>query len=540
MSENLITEALEVSQAAFNSEERTNFKSLWDSCIGICRPSASKTQSTTTPGSRDNPDRVIDIGINSLSTFTSGLTSVLTPKGSKFIDYTLLLKAGETPQDEHKRWLNKCSHIAQEILEQTNFFGEISKSFSDLGLIGTTMFLTDPDEKSYLKFRTVFIDKFAFTEGPDGLMDRSVMELQLTARQIQAKFGEDKLSSKMKSELDAPNPPKHKIIHLITPRDNANPHSINPLDFTYASVYVDQAEKLLLGESGFNDSPAAICRWGQQSNETYGRSPAMDSLGNLYMLNTMETSKLKSAQRLANPSWLVSDDGSTRNVGNTPGSITYWNAGNPHSKPEQLIQRDNPGLTHEYIQQRSQEVESSFFCEVWKPFQGMGQNPTATEVSSRVALSKQNLIPKVNIVLEQLLRPTFVRVFNLLEQQGCFPPRPEGLVTEVTPVFTSTGAAMIKDIEVTAIFQTLESMALLQQIKPDVVDIFEIDKIARMVADVKGLPVELIRSKLVVDNLRTARAEQKQAAQQQQQELEMAKVYQNTNVAPQANSPGSY
>jgi hypothetical protein len=74
------------------------------------------------------------------------------------------------------------------------------------------------------------------------------------------------------------------------PHDNVNIiHSVYPSteygNNKYVSCYVHEDSGFLLSEKGFKEFPYAVPRYLKSSNETYGRSPAMNALPDVKMLN---------------------------------------------------------------------------------------------------------------------------------------------------------------------------------------------------------------------------------------------------------------
>ena len=100
MNKETIHSLIQASDAVMGSEERINFKNLWQASAELCRPLANTVLGARSPGEQKSTARLIDIGINCLNTFTACITSTLTPKGSKFITYQL--RSTERVPDDHR------------------------------------------------------------------------------------------------------------------------------------------------------------------------------------------------------------------------------------------------------------------------------------------------------------------------------------------------------------------------------------------------------------------------------------------------------
>lgn len=525
---------------SFESSERSNFNDLWNSAIGMCRPEAEDVYHGDTAGEKKRVDRYIDTGVQSLDSFTSGMTSTLIPKGSKFFEFTPSKTGPLAGSDEYKRWLLDCSRITLDYLNESNFFSEAAKALSDLGVIGTALLLTEPCKEEGVKYKTFYINRFAMLEDSNGKIDTVFFKLQMTARQLKQKFGEDKLGDKQLNDLKIGNDDnKHSVIQCIYPRSDFVKGALKPSKFKFANIYLLEDEGSTLLESGFPEMPASVCRWIQSSNEIYGRSPAMQAQGDLAMVNQMEYTKLKSAQRIANPQWLLPDDGSVRNLNNQAGGIVYYNATNQNAKPEQIAPRDMPNITDAYQEKKIASIEKAFHLDVWNPLQDVtSSNASATEIQARMSVAKQSLVPKINRVIDELLEPTFKRTFQVLYDGGNFPQAPSDVnVKNIKVNFLSSAGLILRQIESVGTLQTLESLSMMAQVDPTVFDYIDTDAVVKQLAYSNAVPTEIIKSDYTVKQLREVRAKQQEQQQAQQQMVDAADVYNKTTQSAQAGSP---
>lgn len=524
---------------SFGTSERSNFNDLWNSAVAMCRPESEDIYHGDTAGEKRTVDRYIDIGIQSLDDFTSGMTSTLIPKGSKFFEFVGAKAQRGDVSDAHRRWLVECSRITLDFLNESNFFSEVSKSLSDIGLIGTSLLMTEPCKEDGVKFKTFYINRYTILEDSNGKVDTVFFKFAMTARQLSQKFGTENLSDKVLNALNNGNDESsHNVIHCIYPRKDHTKGALNPTKQKYASIYLLEDEANILLESGFNEMPAAVCRWTQASNEIYGRSPAMQAQGNMSMCNQMEYTKLRSAQRIANPQWLLPDDGSVRNLNNQPGGIIYHNATNPNAVPTQVAPRDMPNVTDQYQQQKYEAIERAFYVPLWNPMGDVSGNTTASEINARMSIAKQSLVPKINRVIDELLEPTFKRVFQVLLDGGYYPEAPEEVnLRNVKVSFLSSAGLILRQIEAAGAMQLVEQMSLLAQVQPEIFDFIDTDELVKTVAFANAVPTNIIKSDYDVKRIRAARAKQAEAQQEAEQGIALADAYSKTNEAPAMGSP---
>jgi hypothetical protein len=98
-------------------------------------------------------------------------------------------------------------------------------------------------------------------------------------------------------------------------------------DKPIASVYYHADTRMLLSEGGFDDFPFMVPRFVKDSVSTYGRSPAMNALPDVKMLNKMSEVTIRAAQKQIDPPLMVPDDGFMLPVRTTPGSLNFYRGG---------------------------------------------------------------------------------------------------------------------------------------------------------------------------------------------------------------------
>ena len=102
----------------------------------------------------------------------------------------------------------------------------------------------------------------------------------------------------------------------------------NSKNMDFISCHVHEESGALLRESGFREFPYVVPRYlKSSSNEIYGRSPAMNALPDVKMLNTMSKTTIKAAQKQIDPPLMVPDDGFVLPVRTVPGGLNFYRYG---------------------------------------------------------------------------------------------------------------------------------------------------------------------------------------------------------------------
>ncbi len=520
-----------------SSSERTNFENLYESAAEFCNPSADNIQSQRSKGQRDDVQRITDVGIKARRMFTAGMMSHLFPQGQNWIRVVTqnrdLMKS-----DNVVRALSSVTKKFVRAIEDSNFYEEMGQCVDHCGYIGTTALYCEASDKRMLNFRSHYINQFYFCENYLGEVDTVIREFKLTARQAVQQFGENC----PEDVIDLAREPKTStkeftFIHVVMPRTSYKTGSIEKVEKKVASYYISLHHQEIVMESGFDEMPYSVGRFYKTNYEKYGRSPALEVFSTLPLINRMEVSRIRGAERVSNPPWLAPNDGSVRRISNDQGSIIYWNAGNPLSKPEQLRPMDNVVVNDAMIEKKEQEIMDAFYVPLFNPLMNK-KNMTAFESAERLNLSLQFLTPAVNRINKYFVTPILERAFGIMIRNNMFPelaiPELEGAELE----FDLVGKASIasRQIELFGTMTAMSQMMQIAQYKPEILDNVNADKTARFIQEVNMVPVDLQLSEKEVSLLRQQRAEAAQAQAEAQEAQILSDAYVKTKDAPQEGS----
>lgn len=518
------------------STERGNFDALYQSAADWCNPPADNIQQITAPGERKRTTRLIDIGIKSRRMFTAGMMAHLFPQGQNWVrvvtDKDLMKK------DVVTRALTTVTKTFASAIEDSNFYEEMGQCIDHLGYIGTTNLYCESTKTDVLNWRSHYINQFYFLENYQGIVDTVIREFKLTARQAVQQFGDD-APEQCKTLVDevSTSSKEYDFIHVVMPRGDYKHKSKMKDQKPIASYYICYTTKELVLESGYDEMPYSIGRFYKTNYEKHGRSPALEVYATLPMINRMELSRLRGAERVSNPPWLSPNDGSVRRISNDQGSIIYWNAGNPLSKPEQLQPSDNVMINDEMISKKEQEVMDAFYVPLFNPLHDK-KNMTFGETQERIGLSMQFLTPAVSRINRYFVRPSLERAFAIMLRAGKFPELEIPELSEATLSFDLVGKASLaaRQIELFGTMTAIEQTGLIGQVKPEIWDNWDADETARFIQEVNMVPISLQSSQ---DDVKKVRAKREQEIKEQKA-MAAAQVtsdaYAKTTKAPEAGS----
>lgn len=404
---------------------------------------------------------------------------------------------------------------------KANFSGQNAERWTSVGAFGTGAIFTDYFAGTGLRYRNTNLKNLYFKENHQGIVDTVFRLFQFTARQAAQFWGEDNLPEKIKQGLENPNQSnkKFEFLHVVMPRDNFDPERVDARGKPWASYYISVEDKMLMGEEGgYTSFPYSISRYVLAPDEIYGRSPAMSALPDIKMLNEMSKTDIRAVHKLVDPPILLHDDGimgGGQRVDMRPNALIY---GGVDRQGRQLIQPFSTGarvdINEDKMNQRRESIDNAFLVTL---FQILVDTPrmTATEALIRAQEKGMLLTPTMGRQQSEALGPLIERELDLLMQNNHLPPLPQELIEangEYEIVYDSPMSRMQRAEELVGVQRTMELLTPFAQINPEVLDIFDPDELARLTAEVSGVPTPVLRSPDVIDKVRENRRAQDQLA----------------------------
>ena len=445
--------------------------------------------------------------------------------------------------EEVKDYFSEVTKVIALAMANSNWASVLIQVLNNLacGLDGV-VYCEDGGPHTVLNFKSFPIETVCYSENARGRVDTVFRELEMTSRQLLQEFGKDDLPEKIKAEGEDPKQQdkKRKILHAVFPRKNRDPETWDNKNMPFADVYIELETKKVIYESGFEEYPFAVCRFDKSDNETYGRGPGMDMLPTIKMLNRMQQAYIISSERKADPSWLV-PDGSlmAKDFNRDPGAVIPYKPDVNGAKPEILPEGGTGAKEFQDIKAVQDAVKVGFYWDIFDPLGDLKQI-TATEAEIRNEGKMIPFAPIAGNLHSELFRVVIHRVFGIVSRRGMLPPPPQKLLDnpDYKIEFVSKIALSIKKIESLGWLQTEASLANLASAKPDIMDNFDMDEIARDIALVNGSAPKWLVSAKERDKVRAARAEQMQQQAMAEQMLAGAGALgNNMSKAPEKGSP---
>lgn len=503
--------------------ERTNWDDYWEELAKYVLPRKDEVYGNVIAGEKKGHNLYDSTSIHANELLASALHSMLTNPSSVWFG----LSTGDKELDnikEVRQFMQDSVLKMIRVFNKSNFQTEIHEIYLDLGSIGTTTLRIEEDDDTVVRFFTASIYEAYIEENNKGVVDTVYREYKYTLRQILQEFGEDAIPEELKMQMVRQTNEKYDIVHVIEPESFTSDK--------FASYHVLKDKQILLREAMFNENPYAVPRWTKISGEKHGRSPAMKSLPDIKMLNSMMKTMIRAAQKAADPPLMIPDNGFLLPVRTQPGGSNIYRAGSK-DRIEPLITGGNINISDTMTEQARQRIKSAFFIDQLQLQQG--PQMTATEVMQRTEENLRMMGPILGRLNDELLKPIIDRVFGIMFRKGLLGEIPKQLKGKDLEIrYVSQISKAQRSGEADTFTRVMQSVMPILEMQPQMLENIDGDNVLRYHADVFGLPEEMLRSREQVKKSRDAAAQAQTQQMQNEQDNVQADTMQKVSNAEKA------
>lgn len=465
---------------------------------------------------------------------------------------------GPIPQETYDMFEN-INQVMPHVLSmpEAGLANSMLECVTDAGVFGIGSVVVDEQEDYAVPVRYYSSDAKVMNidENQYGKVDTVYLEKTMRVVQIVDKYGFDNCSLQIQALYKARKfDEERKVLQAIEPRRERNPMKFGSMDMPFQSVHLELETKHVLKESGYNEMPIVVTRFWKNVNETQGRSPAMDALCDIRAVNRLvELFEKAGEMGLDPPRMLSSED--VLGAGKIPWGPgveipLHFNSrlGTDRMKPIEIIQTiENPSWAIQRIGDLRQNIKEYFLIEQLTDLNNTSRQ-TLGEANIRNEKSMFITGSVLNRFLSELLGPILDRTFNILLAKGFFGVvkgsmqdfrlRKQGIQPKYISQdfidyrmqglkgyrinFTSPAARLMKSEEAQGLADLLQFTMQLGQFKPNAWDNINEDKFVRERQKLDGASSSVLNSPEEVDQIRQARAQQQQRAEQQQGQIAQA------------------
>ena len=506
------------------------------------------TQGNIVPGAERSQTQY-DVTANAaLWKFAAAMESMLTPANSKWhrlraTDPTLMKRR------DVQMWFDQVNDTMfhYRYSPHSGYQANQHDGYVSLGAFGTGCLFTDqfkdpanPGMRG-LRYRNVHLGELFFAANFQGQIDKVYRRYKMTLRQIAQKWGEDKMPEMYKGQLKDKPENEVVVLHIVKPRVNRDPGKIDAKNYRFASYYIIRESRTLMEEGGYRCFPYSTARYITAPGELYGRSPAMNVLPGIKVLNEQKKTILKQGHRAVDPVLLAHDDGILDGFSLKPGAVNYGAVSADGRPLVHTLPTGNMQIGKELMDDERMAINDAFLVTL---FQILVETPqmTATEVLERAREKGALLSPTMGRFQSESLGPQIEREFDLLAWQGLIPPPPQALVDAQSEYKAEYDAPLNRAMRSDEAAGTMRSMQWAAEIAaqtqdPSAMDWFDVDVIIPELLAINGAPFRFSRDPDAVAAIRKGRQEQ-QASQQLTQALPGLAAMQKAS-SPQGTNPNA-
>lgn len=467
-----------------------------------------------------NPGIYDTTGIDALKTLASGMQGGLTSPSRPWFKLGLVDDAWAR-NEAVQAWLFDTQERLTGILQRSNFYDQMHRAYYELGGFGNGVILIEEDPDSFVWFQTLNVGRYYLAINEKGMVDTLYRKFKLSVAQLMERW-ESTVPENIKRLYDSDNlNVKYTVLHVIEPRRSYDSSKKDKLNRPYLSAYVLlDSQQVILEEGGYYEKPFIAARWGANYEDVYGYGPASDVLPDVKSLQQFGKGILKALQKKIDPPLIAHSSlkASFNRIGTTPNFVTYYDQSGPAPAIAPLYQ-DNTNLSQaeNHILNYREQVRRGLYYDLFLMMSNLDKRMTATEVAERNAEKMLMLGPTLERLRSEVFMPLISRIYAIMERQGKLLPPPEEIAgQEIKIEFVSMLAQAQKEAGVVSVQRTLEMIAGVAQMKPEVLDKLNADRVADALESMLGIDPGIIRSTEEAMQIRQARAEQQQAMQQQQ------------------------
>lgn len=510
--------------------------SLWDECGRMCLTrkisslNTARNKGTTTENNPTETRLLNSVAVEANEILASGCMSWIMPSEGRWFVWK------PSPQQEGndavEEWLQHCTEVAQTILFSSNFYSRAHEVLQDRSTYGTASLWAEAGTRGPLNFRAWDVGTFVVSENAEGYCDMIFRSIERTARQAKAEF--DTLPAVVQVHLSSGKiETKTRYLQCIFPREiTAQSAEKGARGMPFASIYIHEESKSIVKESGFEELPAFVTRYLKWSEASaYGVSPAMRALAEIRGVNYLELLMATLAEVTVNPRIILPQGyqgvPDLRAGGITMGGTTQdtfpkeWGTGG----------RFDIGLN--LLERKEKAVNEAFHRSLFEMFNNRTGDLNIPHVRALEAEKLSRFSPAFTALTSEFINPVVERVFMLLFRGGLLPPAPReayvldalGRSTILFPrcVQTNRMSLAMQQAKKQGLSELVAMFGPLAAAGMPVFDNIDSDRAWRDLSRGEGLPADYLVNEDTVKQLRDARAQAAQAAQQKEIAMEALK-----------------
>lgn len=439
------------------------------------------------------------VGIVAGERLSAGLESLITPQASYWHGFANDTGYSSDPDAEEEIWHDRFRNYLFKMRYDPRSGFPLANQRAIRSMVGLghgIIFMEEGFGNSVMatpiRYRYIPVSECFLDVNDQGMHDTCFRLYTLTAKQLCQMFGEGNLSASTRALYSKPETMDNmvQILHAVYPdKDKGN----------WISQYLEVENKHIIKDGFFYEFPFIVYPWLPIERSAYAESPTMLAMAELKSLQAMSKDSLIASQQAIRPP-LASAYPPDVPVNMNPGAVNakMIDPATGRLLVQPIVSSVNPSMFENIMGLRREQVKDAMYLNLWMSLSQNGVM-SATEASIRAAEKGELLGPAASRV-QQSLAVMIEREVAILERKGAFlassPLAPPASLAgkKINIRFTAPIDKMRKAADAVGVQRTLETMAMISQYKPDVLDNLDEDEAIEIIRDRMGAPRSMFKT----------------------------------------------
>lgn len=508
--------------------ERDPFVAQWLEISNHVTPASGRfiESANEKNAARDRFNRIYDnTALRAANICAAGMQSGMTDESTQWFALT----TGDPDLDEShevKVYLDQCQRILEMAFSKSNVYPAFQHCWREVATMGVCANVILEDDEVGFYCVPLTIGEYAIAADYRGKVDTLYRMFSMSAAQLVEQYGEDKVGVHVKQAYEETPDKMFRVLHAIEPRKVRERGKLDNLNMPWRSVVmlVDgvDSESGILDESGYNEFPAVVGRWGASASSVYSEeSPGMIALGDTKQMRHQYLQKGNALDYQVNPALLLPATAKDHELDFLPGGRSYVSNPTAANQVKPAFDVQIPlGDVNADIMEAQRRINAAFFVDMFLMLTNRTKEMTAFEVAQRNEEKLVQLGPVFSRLNNEVLRGTIERVFNILQRAGQMPQPPQSLAGRALNVeYTSMLARAQRSIRAASLRNYLLDIGQVAQMKPEILSKINPFAVADEFADYHSVAPSVV---VPTEEAQATIQQQQQATAQAEQQAQMA------------------